>query len=103
MLVVHASWCNRCKELKPKFSDDEIEQLSEKFVMVNADQDLERKSLEYAPDGDYIPRVVFIDPKTGKADPSLLNERRNRNRYFYTPMDDLAGVMKEALARYGST
>jgi hypothetical protein len=71
--------------------------------MVNADQDREPKSLEFAPDGEYIPRVVFIDSKTGELDESLLNERRTRTRYFYTPRDDLAGVMKEAIARYGKT
>ncbi len=103
MLVVHASWCKRCKELKPKFFDDDIEALSQHFVMVNVDQDQEPKSLEFTPDGDYIPRVVFVDPRTGKPDPTLLNDRRNSHRYFYTPADDLAGVMRKALSRHERT
>lgn len=99
MLVVHASWCKRCKELKPAFSDSEIEALSQRFVMVNADQDLEPKALDYAPDGDYIPRVVFLSPE-GIEDLTLTNEARQRHRFFYTPGDDLAGVMRKALSRH---
>lgn len=103
MLIVHASWCARCKELKPAFADQELIELSQRFVMVNVDQDVEPKSQRYGPDGDYVPRVVFFDPESGTPDPSLKNERRSRNLYFYTPQDDLVGVMKKALARYGST
>jgi protein-disulfide reductase (glutathione) len=102
MLVVHASWCKRCKELKPAFSDAEIEALSQRFVMVNADQDAQPEALAYAPDGDYIPRIVFISPQ-GVQDLTLKNEGRQRHRYFYTPGDDLAGVMRKALSRHERT
>ncbi len=103
MLLVHASWCNRCKELVPVFHDERIEALSERFVMVNVDQDREPRVEAYAPDGTYIPRVLFFDPDTGRPDTSLLNPRRSRTRYYYSPVDDLAGVMTKALARYGET
>lgn len=105
MLVVHASWCKRCKELKPTFFEDEVAALSQHFVMVNVDQDREPRSLQYAPDGDYIPRVVFIDPTTGKTDASLLNPGRRSHRYFYTPSDtdDLLAVMKRALSAHERT
>lgn len=99
MLVVHASWCSRCKELKPAFSNPELAALSQHFIMVNADQDLEPKVLEYAPDGEYIPRVVFLSPE-GIEDLTLTNEARQRHRYFYTPADDLLGVMRKALTRH---
>lgn len=102
MLVVHASWCKRCKELKPVFSDAEIETLSQRFIMVNADQDTQPEVLKYAPDGDYIPRVVFISPQ-GVPDLTLKNEARQRHRYFYTPGDDIAGVMRKALSRHERT
>jgi protein-disulfide reductase (glutathione) len=102
MLVVHASWCKRCKELKPAFSDPEIEKLSQRFVMVNADQDKQPAVLEYAPDGEYIPRVVFLSPE-GVEDLTLANEGRARHRFFYTPGDDLAGVMRKALSRHERT
>jgi protein-disulfide reductase (glutathione) len=100
MLVVHASWCGQCKALKPKFSDPEIEQLSQQFVMVNVDQDQAPRALEFAPDGTYVPRVLFIDPQTGKADTTLVNEDRARTIYYYSPVDDLAGAMKKALDRH---
>ncbi len=102
MLVVHASWCKRCKELKPVFTDNEIETLSQRFVMVNVDQDEEPDALQYAPDGEYIPRVVFLSPQ-GIEDLTLTNESRTRNRFFYTPADDLAGVMRKALSRHERT
>ncbi|MGH1346751.1 MAG: thioredoxin family protein [Nannocystales bacterium] len=102
MLVVHASWCKRCKELKPAFSDSEIETLSQRFIMVNADQDEQPEALKYAPDGEYIPRVVFISPQ-GVQDLTLTNEARERHRHFYTPGDDLAGVMRKALSRHERT
>ena len=103
MLVVHADWCGRCKELKPAFRSEELTALSEKFVMINVDQEHEPAASKYGPDGDYIPRIIFLDPQTGEPDPSIKNERRSRNLYFYTPADDIVGGMKKALSRHGST
>ncbi len=100
MLVVHASWCGQCKALKPAFANPELHALSEQFVMVNVDQDQAPRALEFAPDGSYVPRVVFIDPSTGKADASLSNENRSRTIYYYSPGDDLVGAMKKALDRH---
>lgn len=102
MLVVHASWCAACKALKPSFSNPEIVDLSRKFVMVNADQDEVPAALMYAPDGSYLPRVLFIDPTTGEVNTDLRNTMRGQHRYFYTPHDDLAGMMKSALTKLGS-
>lgn len=101
MLVVHASWCTQCKALKPAFSDERLAALSERFVMVNADQDQTPAVLSYAPDGSYIPRVLFIDPTTGNADESLRNPQRSRYHYYYGPQDDLPAMMEKALERYG--
>lgn len=103
MLLVHASWCERCRELKVAFGDDELEKVSEQFVMVNVDQDEVPRSLQYAPDGAYVPRVLIVDPKTGKVDEELRNDRRSRTVYYYSPQDDLVGTMKKALSRYGSS
>ena len=101
MLLVHASWCQRCKELRPVFHEDELRELSGRFVMVNVDQDAVPASLAYAPDGTYVPRIVFLDPDTGEIDGQLRNHRRTRFRYYYGPFDDLVGTMKQALSRYG--
>lgn len=103
MLVVHASWCPRCKELKPAFDQPEIAALSKRFAMVNVDQDEVPAAQEYAPDGTYIPRVLFFDPKTGTVDEELLNGQRQEFKYFYTPGDDLAAAMRGALARHDRT
>jgi protein-disulfide reductase (glutathione) len=103
MLVVHASWCPRCKDLKPKFQDAELTQLAQRFVMVNVDQDKVPQAEQYAPDGTYIPRVLFLSPETGEVDASLLNAARQKFRYFYMPNDDLVGMMKKALDRHGRT
>lgn len=102
LLLVHAAWCPRCKELRPSFFDPQLAELSDKFVMINVDQDAEPASLKFAPDGTYIPRVVFFDPQ-GKLDPELLNPGRARFKYFYTRHDDLVGIMRRALERHGKT
>jgi protein-disulfide reductase (glutathione) len=96
MLVVHAAWCPRCRELKPRFSDPALVAASERFVMVNLDQDDEPQALRYGPDGQYVPRVLFLDAQ-GKVDPTLSNASRSKYKYFYMPKDDLVGVMQRAL------
>ncbi len=103
MLLVHTSWCGRCRELKVAFADEELEKASAQFVMVNVDQDEVPRSLQFAPDGAYVPRVLIVDPKTGQVDPDLRNDRRSQTVYYYTPHDDLVGTMKKALSRYGSS
>lgn len=103
MLVVHASWCPRCKELKPSFQEPELRALSDKFVMVNADQDEVPAVTQYGPDGTYLPRVLFFDPATGAPDASLQNDRRDRYHYYWGPKDDLVGMMEKALHRHGKS
>jgi protein-disulfide reductase (glutathione) len=84
MLVVHAAWCPRCKELKRRFFDPALAAASERFVMVNLDQDAEPEGLRYGPDGQYIPRVLFLDPQ-GQLDAGLSNPGRSKYKYFYSP------------------
>jgi protein-disulfide reductase (glutathione) len=103
MMVVHTSWCPKCRALQRVFNDDpQIERLSEHFVMVHVDQDQNPAASLYAPDGQYIPRVLFLDAD-GKLDPELRNQRRrDKFRYFYTPQEDLVATMREALDRHGN-
>jgi protein-disulfide reductase (glutathione) len=75
---------------------------SERFVMVNIDQDEEPQSLRYGPDGQYVPRVLFLDAQ-GQVDATLSNATRSKYKYFYMPQDDLVGVMQQALTRIAST
>lgn len=101
MLLVHASWCPKCKKLKPQFHSPSLAKLSEQFVMVNVDQDLAPEVEQHAPDGNYVPRILFFDGK-GELDASIQNPVRSRYRYFYMPHDDLIGTMKQALERHAA-
>lgn len=100
MLVVHTSWCSRCKALKPQFATPDVERLAERFVMVNVDQDEDERVMKYGPDGTYIPRVMFLDP-SGSLDPAIGNERSPKFKYFYTSSLDLVKSMHVALQRHG--
>ncbi len=102
MIVIHAPWCPRCRELQQSFFDPRLVAASKDFVMVNIDQDETPSALRYAPDGQYVPRVVFLDP-LGRIDPSLQNPQRTRYKYFFMPHDDLVGAMHRALERHGQT
>lgn len=103
MMVVHTAWCGNCKKLKTTFnSDASLVSLSERFVMVHLDQDAHPEATRYGPDGDYIPRVMFLDDK-GEIDQGLQNPNRTaRFRYFYTPKEDLVATMRRALERHGN-
>lgn len=103
MMVVHTSWCSKCRALKQAFnSEADIETLSEDFVMVHADQDVVPEAALYAPDGTYIPRVMFLD-SSGNVDRELQNPgRTDKFRYFYSPQEDLVGTMRKALNRHGN-
>ncbi|MDC0717735.1 thioredoxin family protein [Nannocystis bainbridge] len=102
MLVVHASWCSQCKALRPAFSDPALVALTDRFVMINVDQDLEPTSQQYGPDGRYVPRVLFFD-SAGELDRELLNASRRRYKYYYSPHDDLVGAMRQALERHAKS
>ena len=101
MMVVHTSWCGNCQKLKRTFNDNpNLERLSEQFVMVHVDQDVHPEATLYGPDGQYIPRVMFLDDD-GNVDQWLQNPNRpDRYRYFYTPQEDLVTTMRQALDRH---
>ena len=103
MLVVHADWCGQCDKLKPSFQDRKLAELTRHFVMVNADQDEVPEVRRYAPDGVYLPRVLFLAPQSGEVDTSLSNSRRSEDRFYYGPHDDLVGAMRKALAAHGKS
>jgi protein-disulfide reductase (glutathione) len=103
MMVVHTSWCGNCQKLKRTFNNDRtLEQLSEQFVMVHVDQEEFPEAMLYGPDGQYIPRVMFLD-EDGNVDQRLQNPNRpHQHRYFYTPQEDLVATMRQALDRHGN-
>lgn len=103
MMVIHTDWCGNCQKLKRSFADAKLEELSEQFVMVHIDQDQHPEATLYGPDGQYIPRVLFLDDE-GKVDPALQNPRRAGHPYlyFYSPQEDLVATMRQALDRHGN-
>lgn len=100
MLIVWTTWCSKCRALKQSFAaNPEIHALSREFVMVNADQDALPEVSEHAPDGDYIPRLIFFGAD-GRVDEGVVNDARQSSIYFYSPVDDVAAKMRLALERH---
>ncbi|XP_059051838.1 thioredoxin domain-containing protein 12-like [Achroia grisella] len=101
MVIIHKSWCSACKNLKPKFaSSSEIQSLSKHFVMVNLVDEEEPKNSNYAPDGSYIPRILFISPK-GSVDHDIYNEEgSSQHKYFYSRPEQIAKSMRRVLEKY---
>ncbi|XP_072933042.1 thioredoxin domain-containing protein 12-like [Epargyreus clarus] len=101
MVIIHKSWCSACKNLKPKFANStEIQSLSKHFVMVNLVDDDEPKSNIFAPDGTYIPRILFISPK-GLVDHDIYNEEgSSQHKFFYSRPEQIAKSMRKVLEKY---
>ena len=96
-LVVFTTWCPHCKKYSRIFSDPRIVQEAQGFVMVKLDQDRsEAESARYAPDGQYIPRTLFL---TANGDVDLkIHTGRTQYRYYFDEADagDLLAAMKSA-------
>ncbi len=101
MLVVHTSWCPRCKELSKQLGNDELVMLSERFAVVNLDQDNAPEAMDFSSSGTYVPRVLFLDAE-GRIDESIVNARSPRYPYFYTSARDVIASMRSALAKHES-
>lgn len=100
MYVIHKTWCGACKQLRPKFAEStEIEELSKKFVMVNLQDEEEPSDSSYAPDGGYIPRIVFADSE-GTVKEELINEKGNpKYKYYYSDAASIVESMRGALKK----
>eukprot|EP00245_Coleochaete_scutata_P008445 TRINITY_DN2575_c0_g1_i1.p1 TRINITY_DN2575_c0_g1~~TRINITY_DN2575_c0_g1_i1.p1 ORF type:complete len:143 (+),score=41.68 TRINITY_DN2575_c0_g1_i1:153-581(+) len=87
-MFIHKEWCGACKNLKSELQKDnpvtsEFVELSKKFVMVSGADDEEPQGPEYAPDGGYIPRILFLDTD-GKVHPEIKSSNAQYDYYYGT-------------------
>ena len=60
-LLAHTTWCPHCALYREVFFDKSIVELMGAFIPVIVDRDLQPDvTARYAPDGDYIPRTMFL-------------------------------------------
>nr|XP_046274574.1 anterior gradient protein 2 homolog [Scatophagus argus] len=85
MVIFHLEDCPHSQALKKVISDDDETQkvLDEDFIVLNLVYETTDKHL--SPDGQYVPRIIFVDPSmTVRAD---INGRYSNRMYAYEPSD----------------
>ncbi|XP_062974727.1 anterior gradient protein 2 homolog [Elgaria multicarinata webbii] len=84
MVIHHLEDCPHSQALKKAFAEHkEIQKLAEKFILLNLVYETTDKNL--SPDGQYVPRIVFVDPSlTVRAD---ITGRYANRLYAYEPND----------------
>lgn len=101
MILIHKTWCGACTRLKTSFASDDVKSVikqSENFIMVNLENDEEPKDKSYAPDGGYIPRIVFAD-SNGTVRPDVKDDARQKYAYFYSDAKSVTKAMQKALEK----
>ncbi|XP_026533832.1 anterior gradient protein 3 [Notechis scutatus] len=97
MVIHHLEDCQYCRALKKVFEESqEIQEMCQNdFIMLNLMHETTDKNL--SPDGQYVPRIMFVDPSlTVRAD---ITGRYTNRLYTYEPQDlaVLIKNMKKAL------
>ncbi|TKS65652.1 Anterior gradient protein 2 -like protein [Collichthys lucidus] len=85
MVIFHLQDCPHSQSLKKAMADDvEIQKtLDEEFIVLNLMYETTDKHL--SPDGQYVPRILFVDPSmTVRAD---ISGRYSNRLYAYEPTD----------------
>ncbi|KAK2864642.1 hypothetical protein Q7C36_003796 [Tachysurus vachellii] len=85
MVIFHLNECPHSQGLKKAFAEDkEIQKLAdEDFILLNLVYETTDKHL--SPDGQYVPRIIFVDPSmTVRAD---ITGRYANRMYAYEPSD----------------
>ncbi|XP_076035510.1 thioredoxin domain-containing protein 12-like [Oratosquilla oratoria] len=102
MLIIHKSWCGACKAFKPKFAgSEEAKMLSSHFIMVNSLDNEEPTDPKYAPDGGYIPRILFLD-SDGHVHQEIYNKDGNPSyKFYYSDDKTVVTSMKQAIDTLG--
>ncbi|KAI1899235.1 hypothetical protein AGOR_G00059720 [Albula goreensis] len=96
MVIHHLEECPICTSLKAVFSEhEEIQKMAkEDFIMFNLQHETNDRNL--APDGYYVPRIIFVDPAlVVRID---ITGKNNVHKYSYTSTDTqlLVENMKKA-------
>ncbi len=97
MVIVHREGCSACWHLQSDFkTHNEAQRLSRNFAMVHCNATQEPAPKAYAPDGEYVPRVLFSDAG-GVLQPGLVNEAGHGEfKYYYHDAASLAERMRTA-------
>ncbi|XP_026112801.1 anterior gradient protein 2 homolog [Carassius auratus] len=85
MVIFHLEDCPHSQALKKAFAEDKVIQTlaDEEFVILNLVYETTDKHL--SPDGQYVPRILFVDPSmTVRAD---ITGRYSNRLYAYEPAD----------------
>ncbi|XP_066531173.1 anterior gradient protein 2 homolog [Hoplias malabaricus] len=85
MVIFHLEDCPHSQSLKKAFAEDkDIQKLAdEDFILLNLVYETTDKHL--SPDGQYVPRIIFVDPSmTVRAD---ITGRYSNRMYAYEPSD----------------
>lgn len=99
LMVIRKSWCIPCMALKDELDDAEksasVAGLSGSFIMVDAADVDEPVHASFAPDGKYIPRVIFLD-SAGKVRPDIKCgiDMKPRYQYYYSSAGQVAESME---------
>ncbi|RMD86210.1 MAG: hypothetical protein D6815_00340 [Candidatus Dadabacteria bacterium] len=102
-LVFYTDWCPHCRNYSGVFHDPRVVEAAKKFVMIRVERDSNRElSSKYAPDGDYIPRTLFLSPQGELWED--IHAQRAQYVYFYDERraESLLAGMRAALGRAGS-
>eukprot|EP00095_Tigriopus_kingsejongensis_P005836 snap_masked-scaffold425_size175135-processed-gene-0.22 protein:Tk05836 transcript:snap_masked-scaffold425_size175135-processed-gene-0.22-mRNA-1 annotation:"thioredoxin domain-containing protein 12" len=96
-LLIHRTWCGACHNLRPQFvASTAIEGLSQHLVMINSADEAEFTDEQFAPDGGYVPRILFFDPQ-GRLYPEIVS-RTDKFQYFHSQTDTIVEAMQRVLA-----
>lgn len=97
LLVFHATWCSVCKQFRRVFNDPRIVEASRDFIMILADVDREKElNSEFATDGSYVPRTLFIDPDGNVSNKLVGSDREYPHSLDVEKPDELLALMKKA-------
>lgn len=103
-LILYTDWCPHCTNYSQVFHDAAVVEQSKAFVMIHVNKDQDPAlSGKYAPDGDYIPRTMFLKPD-GTLMPEV-TEQRDQFKYFYDesePAAVLRSMKQVAAMKFGS-